>query len=137
MVKSKITRITENGIETEDGKHVALDVIICATGFDTSYRFPFPVVGRNQTELKDKWAPHPTSYLSVCVDGFPNMFFSNGPNSAVGTTGILVMMEHQVQYAVMCAMKLQRERLKSIDPKTEAIADFEKYMDVSASCTLH
>lgn len=60
------------------------------------------------------------------------MFFSNGPNSAVGTTGINIMMEHQVQYAVMCAVKLQRERLKSIEPKAEAIADFEKYMEVSA-----
>lgn len=59
------------------------------------------------------------------------MFFSNGPNSAVGTTGINMMMEHQVQYAVMCAMKLQRERLKSIEPKAEAITDFEKYMEVS------
>ena len=41
------------------------------------------------------------------------------------------MMEHQIQYAVMCAMKLQRERLKSIEPKSEAIADFEKVMEVS------
>lgn len=41
------------------------------------------------------------------------------------------MMEHQIQYAVTCAMKLQRERLKSIEPKIEAIADFEKVMQVS------
>lgn len=59
------------------------------------------------------------------------MFFSNGPNSATGTSGLLLMMEHQIQYAVMCAMKLQRERLKSIEPKIEAIADFEKVMQVS------
>lgn len=40
------------------------------------------------------------------------------------------MMEQQVQYAVMCAMKVQRERLKSIEPKAEAVSDFEKFMQV-------
>lgn len=60
------------------------------------------------------------------------MFFSNGPNSATGTNSVLVMMEHQVQYAVMCAQKLQRERLKSIEPKVEAIADFDKWMQVNS-----
>ena len=59
------------------------------------------------------------------------MFFSNGPNSCIGTNSILLMMEHQVQYAVMCAQKLQRERLKSIEPKAEAVADFDKYAQVS------
>lgn len=41
------------------------------------------------------------------------------------------MMEHQVEYAVMAAQKLQRERLKSIEVKADAVDDFDKYVEVS------
>ena len=65
------------------------------------------------------------------------MFFASGPNSVIGTAGLLIMIEHQVQYAVMAAQKLQRERLKSIEPKPEAIADFDSIIDVRYSALLH
>lgn len=32
FVGSKITRVTPDGIQTPDGKHIDVDVIICATG---------------------------------------------------------------------------------------------------------
>ncbi len=41
------------------------------------------------------------------------------------------MLEHQVEYAVMAAMKMQRERLKSVEVKKEAVEDFDKILDVS------
>lgn len=106
-------------------------MMACNLGFDTSWKLPFSVVGRNSVELQDHWSPHPRTYLSLCTDGFPNMFFASGPNSIIGTAGILIMIEHQTQYAVMAAMKLQRERLKAIEPKPEAIADFDAVVDVS------
>lgn len=129
VVPTHIKRITPTGIETDDGKTYDLDVLVCATGFDTSFRYPFPIIGRNGTDLRDKWTPFPETYLSLCTDGFPNLFFTNGPNTCVGTTSLWIMMEHQVQYAVNAAMKLQRERLKSIEPKREAVADFTEWME--------
>lgn len=41
------------------------------------------------------------------------------------------MIEHQVDYAITVARKLQRERLKSIEVKAEAVKDFEEVVDVS------
>lgn len=122
--------MTAGGLELADGRHITADVLVYATGFDTSYQLPFPVVGRDGATLAARWAPHPETYLSLCVDGFPNMFFSNGPNSATGTNSVLVMMEHQIMYAVRAARKLQCERLKSIEPKPEAVADFVSYCKV-------
>ena len=101
-------------------------------GYDTSFRLPFDVIGRNGVALNDKWNPHPTSYLSVCVDGFPNMFMSLGPNSAVGSGSLLALIEFEVMYAAQAVAKLQRERLKSIEVKEEALKDFDEYLEVSA-----
>ncbi|EIN14235.1 FAD/NAD(P)-binding domain-containing protein [Punctularia strigosozonata HHB-11173 SS5] len=129
FVTSEIKRVTPTGIETADGQHQELDVIICATGFDASFNLGFSCVGRNGIDLADRFAPHPETYLTVCTDGFPNWFMSLGPNSAVGSGSLLVLIERQIDYAVMATCKLQRERLKSIEAKPEAVRDFDDYLE--------
>lgn len=69
--------------------------------------------------------------MSVAVDGFPNMFQGLGPNSLVGAGNLLLIMERQVDYGVAATLKVQRERIKSIEAKPEAVQDFEDYIDVS------
>ncbi|KAJ7361384.1 hypothetical protein DFH08DRAFT_843982 [Mycena albidolilacea] len=129
FISTEIKQVLPNGIETVDGKIDELDVIVCATGFDTSYRLPFPIVGRGGVQLSDKYNPHPKSYLSIAVDGFPNWFQSNGPNSAVGSGSLLIVFERQVDYAVQATLKLQREHLKSIEIKPQAVADWDAYIE--------
>ena len=89
------------------------------------------MTGRNGVKLAEKWAPHPRSYLSVCVDGFPNWFFSVGPNSGVGSGSLLALIEYQVQYAVRAALKMQREGLKTIEVKKAAVDDYDEYLEVN------
>ncbi|KAH8108598.1 FAD/NAD-binding domain-containing protein [Phellopilus nigrolimitatus] len=129
FVPTHIKKITETGIELVDGIHHDLDVIVCATGFDTSHHYPFPVVGRGGKTLVDRYTPHPETYLSLCSDGFPNWFMAGGPNSLIGTGVLLAILERQVDYIVEAAKKLQKEHLKSIEPKKEAVADFDEYLD--------
>ncbi|KAH8107384.1 FAD/NAD-binding domain-containing protein [Phellopilus nigrolimitatus] len=129
FVPTHIKKITETGIELVDGVHHDLDVIVCATGFDTSHQYPFPVIGRGGKTLVDRFTPHPETYLSLCSDGFPNWFIAGGPNSIIGTGTLLAIFERQVDYIVEAAKKLQKEHLKSIEPKKEAVADFDEYLD--------
>ncbi|KAH9830110.1 FAD/NAD-binding domain-containing protein [Rhodofomes roseus] len=124
-----IKHVTANGIELVDGTHEELDVLICATGYDYSFQLDFPIVGRGGATIQDKWAPHPSTYLAVCTDGFPNWFMSLGPNSGVGSGSLLALIERQVDYAVAAARKMQRERLKSVEVKKEAVADFDEYLE--------
>ncbi|KIP12732.1 hypothetical protein PHLGIDRAFT_123818 [Phlebiopsis gigantea 11061_1 CR5-6] len=129
FITTHIKRITETGIETIDGQHHEVDVIVCATGYDTTFSLPFPIVGRNGVTIADKWTPHPTTYLSICVDDFPNWFFSLGPNSGVGSGSLLALIEYQVDYAVRAAQKLVREGLKSIEIRKEAVEDYDEYIE--------
>ncbi|PFH46267.1 hypothetical protein AMATHDRAFT_8031 [Amanita thiersii Skay4041] len=129
FVSSHIKRVTPTGIETADGKHWDLDVIVCATGFNTNGIPDFPIIGRNGTKLSDKFKPYPRTYLSVAVDGFPNWFASQGPNSAIGSGSLLIIIERQVDYAVAATLKMQRERLKSLEVMKEAVDDFDEYLE--------
>ena len=100
------------------------------SGYDTSWQLPFKIIGRNGVDLNDKWKPYPRTYLSMAVDGFPNMFMSLGPNSVIGAGTLLPIMEYAVMYAVQATAKIQRERLKSIEVKSKAVNDFDKYIQV-------
>ena len=99
-------------------------------GYDASFRLPFTVVGRNGCTLNDRFSPHPETYLTICTDGFPNWFMALGPNSGIGSGSLLVMIERQIDYAIEAVKKLQREHLKSIEVKKEAVADFDEYLEV-------
>lgn len=129
FIPSPIKFAAENGLVTEDGQHIDLDIIVCATGYDTSFQLGFPFIGKGGIELKDKYTPHPKTYLSIAVDGFPNWFQSFGPNSAVGSGSLLAVIEKQIEYAVKATAKLQRERLKSMEVKKEAVEDFDEYLE--------
>lgn len=67
-----------------------MDVLICASGFDTSFRPRFPIFGREELNLQDFWADMPKSYLGIAVSGFPNFFLFLGPHSPVGNGPTLV-----------------------------------------------
>ncbi|THH08433.1 hypothetical protein EW145_g2721 [Phellinidium pouzarii] len=130
FVSTHIKRITETGIELVDGTCHELDVIICATGYDTSFQLPFTIIGRGGKNLNDRINPHPETHLTVCTDGFPNWFWSLGPNSGLGSGSLLVTIENQIEYYIAAAKKMQREHLKSIEAKKEAAAEFDEYLEV-------
>lgn len=82
LQETPITAITETGIRTADGAEYALDLIVCATGFDAiegNYN-RIRIKGRAGLSLKEHWDPQgPTSFLGVSVPRFPNLFMISGP----------------------------------------------------------
>ena len=74
VVPEAVTEVTETGVISASGKRFDVDVIICATGFDVSYKPRFPFYGRNGVDLAEQWKDSPESYLSFAINGFPNFF---------------------------------------------------------------
>ncbi|TFK24264.1 FAD/NAD(P)-binding domain-containing protein [Coprinopsis marcescibilis] len=128
-VSTPIAKVTETGIETVDGNHKELDVIICATGYDLSFDYRLPIIGRNGLDLKDAWGSgaSPETYLSLAASSFPNWFQSLGPNGAVPGGSLTLVLEKIVEYVVEVTLKLQRDRYKSIEVKKEAVNAFDRF----------
>lgn len=74
VVTQSATRVTEKGIVGEDGVEREVDVIICATGFDTSFTPHFTVKGRKGADIREQFGDFPKGYLGVMADNFPNLF---------------------------------------------------------------
>jgi cation diffusion facilitator CzcD-associated flavoprotein CzcO len=84
LVKAGVSSFTENGCIDEFGEEHLADIIICATGFNTSFIPRFPVIGSDGKDLKDLWsASNPESYMGIGVSNIPNFLMFLGPYSAV------------------------------------------------------
>jgi len=139
--------VTPTGIETADGQHQDLDILVCATGkrpaafrrphsdtcttgFDLSFQWPFSIIGRNGLDIRDQFTPYPKTYLGVCVDGFPNFFVVGGPNAVQTSASFITFLDRQAMYAVKATLKLQRERMQTIEISRGAVEDFDEYLEV-------
>ncbi|GAW11751.1 hypothetical protein ANO14919_011010 [Xylariales sp. No.14919] len=129
VVLERIDSLTERGCLCDDGKEYSLDILICATGFDTKFRPRFPIVSPSGDNLQDKWATDPQSYLGVAAAGFPNYFTILGPNSPVGNGPVLFGVEAQVDYICRLVDTFQTTNIKMFSPKEEAVRDFVQYKD--------
>lgn len=89
VVYGNITHVTEKGCVCGDGKEYPVDVLICATGFDTSFKPRFPLIGPKGNNLQDDWRDEPQSYLGLAVAGFPNYLMFLGPNCPIGNGPVL------------------------------------------------
>jgi cyclohexanone monooxygenase len=58
------------------------------------------------------------------VSGFPNLFFMMGPNTGLGHSSMVYMIESQVQYALDAVLLMREKRLKQVDVKPEVQEGF-------------
>ncbi len=94
-----IARIDPSGIVTTTGNHVDLDVIVWSTGYDaTDGVISYPVIGRDEALLSERWDPFPRAYLGTTIPGFPNLFIVTGPNTGIGHTSAIFVIESQMRY---------------------------------------
>ncbi|TVY37182.1 putative sterigmatocystin biosynthesis monooxygenase [Lachnellula occidentalis] len=127
FISDKISSITPSGVVLETGRTVEIDALVCATGFNSSKPPPFDVYGKDGLSLQQKFTPYPETYLTIAVDGFPNFFMMLGPNSAIGTGSLTMMIETEGDYIIKCIRKLQKEDYASMSPKPSRVHDFSEY----------
>lgn len=137
VLAEAVQAVDATGVITNTGRHLDVDVIVCATGFKVSEPPPFDVRGRDGITLKDRWAARPESYLSVAVDGFPNYLMMFGPNSAIGFGSLTKILEAECDYIVQVLRKVQREDYATIEPKAQRVADFTQYVGAYFANTVY
>ncbi|EXJ88120.1 hypothetical protein A1O1_05048 [Capronia coronata CBS 617.96] len=126
---TEILHVDETGLVLATGEHVEIDVFICATGFDLSFRPRFPIIGQEGRDLRDLWANRPTAYLSLTPAYMPNYFMFLGPNSPVGHGSAIPIIEHFTKYMLRMIHKCQVEGYKSFTPSVTAIEEFVRHAD--------
>lgn len=116
-----IAEINEKGILTAQGQQIDLDCIVYSTGYDaTDGVISYPVVGKDRTKLADVWSLFPRAYLGTTVPKFPNLFIVTGPNTGIGHTSAIFVIEAQMHYIMRAIEEVKARNLGAIEVKAEA-----------------
>ena len=121
IVTEAIDHITETGVVTKDDALHEADVLIYATGFEsTSFLTPMRVQGRDGQVLNEIWdRDGAEAYLGITHTGFPNFFMMYGPNTNLGHNSIVVMIEAQTRYILSCLDALSSNNANWLDVKPD------------------
>jgi cation diffusion facilitator CzcD-associated flavoprotein CzcO len=125
LVTESIAEIREHSIVTADGTERPVDAIVYATGFETAQaKPPFPMEGRSGLELKDVWKDGVTAYAGTTIAGFPNAFLLVGPNTILGHSSMIFMMESQFAYVLDAIRTIRARRLKYVEVRHDVEATY-------------
>lgn len=127
LVRARIERVTRDAIATDDGRTHRADVIVFATGFDTtSFLAAMAIAGSGGRLLSDAWKDGAEAYLGVSVAGFPNLFLMYGPNTNLGHNSMVFMIECQTRYILDCLRLMRRHGIASIDVRAGVMVEYNR-----------
>lgn len=129
VINDEIDHIEEEGLVTKDGTLHKVDALVCATGFDTTYRPRFKLVGRQGIPLSDLWADTNAieAYLGMAIPGFPNYFMFVGPNCPISNGTLIPVIEMQCEYMIRFVRKMQRQKLKAFAVKPDVVTQLNAH----------
>ncbi|KAK4544729.1 hypothetical protein LTR36_003978 [Oleoguttula mirabilis] len=125
-----IGHVTEKGFVDHEGKEHECEVIICATGFDTSWRPRFPLLNGDGVDLRKFWEKEVVSYLSIGIPTYPNHFTFCGPYGPLGHGSFMPLIERWTQYMFDVIGKAQEENIKSFTPRLDLSRQFRQHADL-------
>ena len=133
LVTADIDHLNEDGVVTRDGANRPVDVVILATGFETTaFLAPMRLEGIGGHRAVRDWEDGARSFLGISSAGYPNFFMMYGPNTNLGHNSIIFMLECQAAYIVQCIRRLIDRDVAWLDvhPGVQAAYDADIQADL-------
>ncbi|MGD9604313.1 MAG: flavin-containing monooxygenase [Gammaproteobacteria bacterium] len=132
-----IVRITPAGVRTERREY-PLDLLVMATGFDsvTGGLTAIDIRSPQGHSLAQKWADGVLTYKGICSVGFPNFFFTYGPQAPTAFCNGPSSAEYQGQYVADLLIHLRNEGITRIEATPDAERAWRDHCHALAAPTL-
>jgi cation diffusion facilitator CzcD-associated flavoprotein CzcO len=129
VVTDQITAVEPAGVRTADGRLHGADVLIWGTGFAaTDFLAPMEVIGVDGADLHELWSDGATAHLGVATPRFPNLFLIYGPNTNLGGSSIIGMMEAQADYIAQVVRRIADGGARLVAPRAVVAAAYDEEM---------
>ncbi|NIL89454.1 Baeyer-Villiger monooxygenase [Rhodococcus fascians] len=137
LVTSGLTSVTENGVVDASGRNYEVDTIIFATGFTpTEPPVSHLLRGSDGRTLAERWGGSPQAHLGTTVAGFPNLFLMYGPNTNLGHSSIVYMLESQANYVVSALSEMRDHHATAVEVSESAQQQHNSWVDSSLDGTV-
>jgi cation diffusion facilitator CzcD-associated flavoprotein CzcO len=136
--KTPIVEVVPEGILTSDGTLHKLDVIALATGFDavTGGLKDIKIAGVGGQLLSEKWKNGTWTNLGMATSGFPNFFFTYGPQAPTAFSNGPACLEPQCDWIVQLLTEMRDKGLKKIDAEKNAEVEWRELVNSQSEKTL-
>jgi hypothetical protein len=94
------------------------------------------VRGPGGRTLDDVWQGSPRAHLGATVPGFPNLFVLCGPNTGLGHSSMVYMIESQLAYVMEALRHMDRHGADTVQVRPEAAARFNADLDARMQGTV-
>ncbi|MQA24755.1 MAG: NAD(P)-binding protein [Micromonosporaceae bacterium] len=116
VVPAAITAVKPRSVVGADGSEHEVDAIILGTGFHvTDPPYAEHIQGRDGRTLAEAFAGSPRAYLGTTSANFPNAFTLLGPNTGLGHTSVVYMIEGQINYVMRCLREAWRHGWRAVE----------------------
>jgi cation diffusion facilitator CzcD-associated flavoprotein CzcO len=122
LVTDAITEVRREGVVTTDGTVRRADAIVVATGFHVTDSPTFhKIKGADGRRLGELWrADGMQAYKGSTVAGFPNLFLLLGPNTGLGHSSALLIIESQLNYLMDALRTMDEYGLATVEVRGDA-----------------
>ena len=137
LVSNALAEVNEHSVIDTDGVEREVDAIIFGTGFHVS-DMPFAdrVRGRGGATLAEVWQGSPRAYLGAAVPGFPNYFMFLGPNTGLGHSSMIYMIESQIEHIIRAIRALDQRGSSTIEVERAAHDRYNRMVDRRMATTV-
>jgi cation diffusion facilitator CzcD-associated flavoprotein CzcO len=130
VVTQGAAEVREGSIVSAGGVERLVDAIIFGTGFTpTDPPLARHLRGRGGRTMSEVFAGSPRAYLGTTLAGFPNFFMLMGPNTGLGHTSVVYMIEAQVEHVIAALRHLRARGGTALEPRPEAQEAFVAEVD--------
>ncbi len=137
LVTSALSGVGKHSVMDQEGVEREVDVIILGTGFHVADPpVAEQVRGRDGRLLSEVWNGRPKAYFGASVPDFPNLFLLLGPNTGLGHSSMVYMIESQIEHVLAAIEALDWRGAETIEVSPEAYHAFSDQVDSTMKGTV-
>ena len=126
LVTAAVKEIRPRSVVDADGREHELDALVFGTGFHVmDIPLGHRLRGRDGRTLSEVWNEQGAqAYRGTTVAGFPNLFLLLGPNTALGHTSVVIMIEAQIGYVGDALAAMRRTAATALDVRPQVQQEY-------------
>ncbi|MGA5699238.1 flavin-containing monooxygenase [Peterkaempfera bronchialis] len=121
LVAAGLAEVRGSTLVAADGTETEADALVFSTGFHvTDLPAAERITGAAGRTLAEQWGGTMEALRGTTVHGFPNLFLVIGPNTALGNSSMILMIESQLNYIVDALTRLGALGATALNARADA-----------------
>jgi cation diffusion facilitator CzcD-associated flavoprotein CzcO len=130
LVSGGLQEVRASSVVDSNGRDYEVDAIIFGTGFHVADP---PVAdhvrGSEGRLMREVWEGTPRAYLGTSVPDFPNLFLLLGPNTGLGHSSMVYMIETQIEHVLQAIQAMDSHGASTIEVRPDVYEHFNQAVD--------